>query len=67
MELVADMTAPEFLLSFGCFAARYGTPTLVVSDKSPQSKIVGSSLTVAWKYIVTATDVILYFFKNEIV
>ena len=67
MVLVADMTAAEFLLSFGCFAALYGTPTLFVSDNAPQFKIVGLSLTVAWKDIVTATDVILYFFKNEIV
>ena len=52
----------------GCaFAARYGTPTLAVSDNTHQFKIVGSTLTVAWKNIVTATDVILFFSKNEIV
>ena len=67
MELEADMTAAEFLLSFPWFAARYITATLVVSDNATQFKIVGSSLTVPWKGIVTATDVILYFSKNEIV
>ena len=66
MKLVADSTAAEFFLSFRYFAARYGTPTLVVSDNAPHFKIVGSSLTVAWKDIVTATDVILYSSKNEI-
>ena len=65
--LVADMTAAEFLLSYRCFAARYGIPTSVMSDYDPQFKIVCSSLTVAWNDIVTATSVILYFSKNEIV
>ena len=70
MALVDDMTTAEFLLSCRCFAARYGTPTLEVSDNAlshPQFKIVGSSLTVAWKDIVTVTDAILYFSKNDIV
>ena len=67
MELVADMTAAEFLLSYRCFATRYGTPTLVVSDNDPHFKIVGSYLAVAWKDVVTATSVIFYFFKNDIV
>ena len=67
MELVADMTTAEFLLSFRCFAARYGTPTLVVSDNVPHLKIVGSFLKVAWKDIITATDVISYFCKIDFV
>ena len=71
MELLADMTTAEFLFSLLCFAARYGTSTSVVSDKATPPapfKIVGSSLTVAWKDIVTATNVISYLFsKNEIV
>ena len=67
MELEADMTAAEFLLSFPWFAARYITATLVVLDNATQFMILGSSLTVAWKGMVTAANVILYFSKNEIV
>ena len=70
MELLADMTTAEFLLSLLCFAARYGNFSSVGQIPPPHApfKIVGSSLTVAWKDIVTATDVISYLFsKNEIV
>ena len=35
MDLVADMTAAEFPISFQCCAARNGTPTLEESDNAP--------------------------------
>ncbi|KAK6009883.1 hypothetical protein OSTOST_25159, partial [Ostertagia ostertagi] len=39
LEVVADNSAPQFILAFRRFIARRGSPTLVLSDNAPTFKI----------------------------
>ena len=52
LELVDDMSADEFLLSFRRFVARRGTPRWIISDNAQQFKCASTTLSRAWKDVI---------------
>ena len=60
LELVADMTAVEFLLAFRRFVARCGSPLTVITDIAPQFKLAKSVLDLAWEQITSSESVLSY-------
>ena len=49
LEIVADLSAEEFLLALRHFYARRGKPQQIVLDNAPQFKLTKSSVDVAWE------------------
>ena len=49
LEIVADLSAEEFLLALRHFHARRGKPQQIVLDNAPQFKLTKSSVEVAWE------------------
>jgi len=66
LELVHDMTAAEFLLSFRRFVARRCTPDLVVSDNAAQFKAVDNTIATAFNQMLRMDDVLSHFTTNNI-
>ena len=66
LELVDDLSAKEYLLSFRRVAARRGTPELVVTDNAPQFKVAHDTMDLAWKDVVHADEVLSYASSNAI-
>ena len=57
LEIVADLSAEEFLLALRRFTARWGKPQRIVLDNAPQFKLTKSSVDVAWENAIRDTDV----------
>ena len=57
LEIVADLSAEEFLLALRCFIARRGKPQQIVLDNAPQFKLTKSSVDVAWENAIRDLDV----------
>ena len=47
LEIVADLSAEEFLLGLRRFIARWGKPQQIILDNAPQFKLAKSSVDVA--------------------
>ena len=56
LEIVADLSAEEFLLALRRFTARRGKPQRIVLDNAPQFKLTKSSVDVAWENAIRDTD-----------
>ena len=60
LELVADMSADQFLLCLQRFIARRGKPSRIICDNASQFKLVHSTVDKMWKRVTMAKDVITY-------
>ena len=60
LQIVADLTAEEFLLVLRRFIARQGKPQQIVLDNALQFKWTTSSVDVAWENAVRDPDVQLH-------
>ena len=57
LEIVADLSANEFLLVLRRFTARRREPQQIVLDNEPQYKLAKSSVDVAWENAVRGPDI----------
>ena len=64
LEVASDMSAEEFLHVFRQFAARRGTPRVVVSDNAPAFKAANQAIQDQWKKIL-ACDEVEYFSSKK--
>ncbi len=60
LELVSDMTAQEFLMTFQRFVSCRGLPKLVVSDNAKQFKTAKTALDRLWHLVITHPTVATY-------
>ena len=60
LEIVADLSADEFLLALSRFIARHGTPREIILDNAPQFKLTKSMMDTAWEKIVKDPTVQMY-------
>jgi len=60
LELVDDMSADEFLLSFRRFVFRRGTPQWIISDNAQQFKCASTTLSKAWKDVIKNEKVCVF-------
>ena len=56
-QIVADLSAEEFLLVLHCFIARRGKIHQIVLDSAPQFKLTKSSVGVAWENAIRDPDI----------
>jgi len=60
------MKADKFLFAFRKFAARWGTPEVVVSDNAPQFAVVDGVFRDIWKQFAASEITSKYYAQYEI-
>ena len=65
LEIVADLSAEEFVLALRRFIARRGKPQQIILDNAPQFKLRRSSVDVAWESAVRDRDVQLHIVEQR--
>ena len=60
LEMVADLTAEEFLMGLRRFIARRGTPEQIISDNATQFKLSKSTIDLAWERMIKDENVQSY-------
>ena len=60
LEYVSSLDTPHFLNCLRRFAARRGTPAMIVSDNAPQFHLASSALNLAWQEAVRHTSLKSY-------
>ena len=66
LEIVADLSAEEFLLALHLFIVRRGKPQQIVLDSAPQFRLTKSSLDVVWENAIRDSDVQSHIAKQRI-
>ena len=66
LEIVAALSAEEFLLTLRRFIARRGKPQQITLDNAPQFKLTTSSVHVAWENAIRDPDTQSYVAKQRI-
>ena len=65
LEWVADLIAGQFLNCMGRIVSRRGKPDFIISDKTPQFKLVNTTLNKQWQQVLSDTEVLNYVAVEE--
>lgn len=60
LEIVADMTAEQFIMALRRFIARRGKPSHIISDNASQFKLSKSAIDITWNDFITDESVTSY-------
>ncbi len=66
LELLSDMSAEQFILGIRRFIARYGKPTMIISDNAQQFKLANSTLEKVWENVINDEQVTSYVANQNI-
>ena len=65
LEWVADLIAGQFLNCMRRFVSRRGKPDLIISGKTPQFKLVNTTLNKQWQQVLSDMEVLNYVAVEE--